>query len=568
MMLSMKYRLADPVPELISEKLAQFDTLSRQLLYNRGISEREVAESFLQPNYDTDLHDPFLMRDMETAVTRILKAIESGERIAIYSDYDCDGIPGAVVLHNFFTKIGHANLTNYIPHRHYEGFGFNKGAVEKLADDSVDLIITVDCGTTDHEALTAAKVAGIDVIVTDHHEIPEIEPDCLALLNPKVQDAYPFTELCGAGVAYKLVQGIIARGKFEIPKGWEKWLLDMVGVATIADMVPLTGENRVLAHYGLTVLRKSRRPGLQHLFRVTKGSQKYATEDDVGFTIGPRVNAASRMDTPEAAFHLLTTTDEAEAGEQAHALEQLNNERKGVVAAMSKELKKKVAAQNDLPAVLVFGNPDWRPSLVGLAANSLAEQHSRPAFIWGRDGNGVIKGSCRSEGSTSVLGLMRAVADDLLEHGGHHFSGGFSVSDQAIHTLSEKLNSAHAALGSDVQITEVPTADAVLTLEDITPKLLRELRSLAPYGVGNDKPLFLFTDIKPREVGVFGKTKEHTKLVFDTLTGPREAIQFFKLPEQYEKVPVVNEPLSLLAHVEESFFMGRPQTRLRIVDIV
>ncbi len=568
MMLSMIYRVADAIPDAIAEKLAPFDSLSQQLLHNRGFTSAEEAQPFLHPSYDTGLHDPFLMRDMEVAVERILSAVQAGERIAIYSDYDCDGIPGAVVLHDFFTKIGHDNLTNYIPHRHYEGFGFNTSAVEKLAADNVTLIITVDCGTTDHTALAAAKTAGLEVIVTDHHEIPETEPDCFALLNPKVADGYPFTELCGAGVAYKLVQATIEKGEFDLPPGWEKWLLDMVGVATIADMVPLTGENRVLAHYGLMVLRKSRRPGIQHLFRVTKGSQKYATEDDVGFTIGPRVNAASRMDTPEAAFQLLTTTDEGEAGAQAKALEQLNNERKGVVAGMSKELKKKVQAQETLPSVLVFGNPDWRPSLVGLAANSLAEQHNRPTFVWGRDGNGVIKGSCRSDGQTSVLALMRAVAAELLEHGGHQFSGGFSVSDQAIHTLGEKLNTAYVALGSEAAIDKTLVADSSLTLEDITPQLLQALRQLAPFGVGNEKPLFLFPDIAPREVGVFGKTKEHTKLVFDTVTGPREAIQFFKVPEQYDIEPKVEVPLSLLAHIEESFFMGRKQTRLRIVDIV
>ena len=342
----------------------------------------------------------------------------------------------------------------------------------------------------------------------------------------------------------------------------------MVGVATIADMVPLVDENRVLARYGLTVLRKSRRPGLQHLFQKTRASQQYATEEDVGFTIGPRVNAASRMDTPEDAFHLLSTTDEVEAGERVRHLEKLNNERKAQVAVMSKELNKRLKNTEELPAVIVMGNPDWRPSLVGLAANKVAEAHKRPAFVWGRDGNGIIKGSCRSDGSVSVVKLMETLHDDLLEYGGHHFSGGFSVPDDKIHTLGEALNAAHASLGAAAAIDEVLTADAELTLEQVGDSLIKTLEAASPFGTGNEAPLFLFKTVVPSEVTTFGKGNEHTKLLFDTKGGKLEAIHFFKQPSDFTKVPESLMELNLLAHVERSFFMGRFQTRLRIIDIV
>ncbi len=563
-----RYSLAAAVPDTVETELKAYSPLTRQLLYNRGIDTAAAAHEFLNPDYELGRHDSFLMPGMDDAVTRILKALKANEQITIYSDYDCDGIPGAVVLHDFFKAVGYEPFDNYIPHRHYEGFGLSVEAVEKLAKQGTKLIITIDCGTTDIEPVARATELGIDVIITDHHE-PGVElPQATAVVNPKIGTSYPFPELCGSGVIFKVTEALISKGKFDLKAGWEKWWLDMVGMATIADMVPLTGENRVLARFGLQVLRKSRRPGIQQLLRKVRANQQHLTEDDIGFTIGPRINAASRMDTPEDAFFMLAATDEAEAGARVEHLEGLNNERKGQVAAMSKKLHAQLDAVPELPAVLVFGNPDWRPSLVGLAAGKLAEQYKKPAFVWGRDGNGVIKGSCRSDGTVSVVELMNATPDSFTEFGGHHFSGGFSVKDERIHTLGKELNEVWLALGNQAVVEVERQIDAAITLADIGPALVRELAELAPFGVGNEKPLFKFENVVPSAVDAFGKTKEHTKLVFDTPTGKLEAIDFFKLPDDYSVTPKVGEELSLLAHLEESFFMGRKQIRLRIVDII
>ena len=268
----------------------------------------------------------------------------------------------------------------------------------------------------------------------------------MALINPKLDDGYPFPYLCGSGVVFKLVQAVIARGDFDLPVGYDKWLLDMVGVATIADIVPLIDENRVLAHYGIIVLRKSRRPGIRRLFQVAKGNQARATEDDVSFTVAPRINAASRMEAPETAFQLLTAVKDEEADEYVRRLEALNQKRKSSVAVISRKLNQQIKKLIELPPVLVFGNPEWLPSLVGLAAGNLAETHQRPAFVWGRDGNGVIKGSCRSGGTVSVIDLMTAVKDELIDYGGHHQAGGFSLEQARIHTLGEALSNACLAL--------------------------------------------------------------------------------------------------------------------------
>ncbi len=553
--------------------LGEYSPLIQQLLFTRGIHTTESARAFTEPNYDTDLHSPFLLTDMGKAVDRVLCALRENEHIVIYTDYDCDGIPGGVLLHDFFTAIGYTNFENYIPHRHHEGYGFNADSVLQFKERNTKLIITVDCGITDHEAVKKANELGIDVIVTDHHEPSDTLPPAYAVINPKRDGAYPFQGICGTAVAYKLVQAILEEGKksgqITLKDGMEKWWLDLVGLATIADMVPLIDENRVFARYGLQVLRKSKRPGLQHLLRKAGGSQRHLTEDDIGFTIAPRINASSRMDTPEDAFHMLRTRDEGEAGAHVLHLEKLNNERKGVVASMVKEAKKRMSALVELPYVIVMGNPEWRPSLVGLVANSLAEEFNRPTFLWGRDGKGIIKGSCRSEGTVSIVRIMEATPSSFLTFGGHHASGGFSVSHEQIHTLPEALMSAYESLGAGLFIEGVgQNIDARITLLDINDTLLRSLDSLAPFGMGNPKPLFEIRDAVPSEVQVFGKTQNHTKLKFKTERGRFDAICFFKLPTEFSIVPEAGKPLTLLAHIERSFFMGRLETRLRIVDIL
>lgn len=571
MKLSQVYRLADPVDTSASEALSMHDPLTQQLLFARGIVTKESADRFLNPQYDTDLHDPFLFTDMEKAVERILMAIRENEHIVVYTDYDCDGIPGGVILHDFFTAIGYDNFENYIPHRHHEGYGFSASTVPRFVASGATLLITVDCGITDHTATQKAQESGIDVIITDHHEPSDTLPSAYAIVNPKRDDAYPFKGLCGSGVAFKLAQAVLIRGReagtITLKEGMEKWWLDMVGLATIADMVPLVDENRVLATYGLSVLRKSPRPGLAHLLRKAGSNQRFLTEDDIGFTIAPRINAASRMDDPEDAFHMLRSKDEAIAGAKAMHLEKLNNERKGVVAGMVKEAKHRMETWTEIPPVIVLGNPGWRPSLVGLVANTLAETYGRPAFLWGRDGNGIIKGSCRSDGIISTLRLMEGTPESFIHFGGHHFSGGFAILDTMLPVLQDALVRVREEFGDSLMTELVTTIDAELTLHEVTHSLIRTLGTLAPYGEGNPKPLFRFHGVVPESVQVFGKAKDHTKMRFMSGIGSIDAIAFFRIPEQFAILPEAGKPVTLIAHIEESYFMGKKEVRLRIVDI-
>ncbi len=569
---SLLYRLAPRLQDDGATIQPALTALVRQLLYARGVVSADAVETFLVPQY-ASLHDPFLMTDMERAVTRILSAMANDEHIAVFSDYDCDGIPGGVLLHDFLVAIGFHNFENYIPHRHTEGYGLTVEAIDTLHARGAHVIITVDCGITDVAPAARAREHGIDLIITDHHEVGLMLPDAFAILNPKRDDAYPFKGLCGTAVAFKLVQALILRGtqsgQLSVAPGVEKWLLDVVGIATIADRVPLIDESRVLAHFGLKVLRKTRRPGLQHLFRATRLSQQHLTEDDVGFTIGPRINAASRMDTPEDAFAMLASRDEAIAGVHAHHLERLNNERKGVVAAMVKEAKRRMALMTTISPIVVMGDPQWRPSLVGLVANTMVETYNRPVFLWGRDGRDIIKGSCRSDGTMSVVSLMHEVRDVFIEYGGHHASGGFSVQAHAIHTFDARLNGAYTQIESRVPSVEREVVvDAVLSLNDISPQCVHDVMTLAPFGEGNPKPLFAFPAVVPESVVVFGKGREHLKASFRTARGAREAIAFFSQHDSFSIPLIAQTPVTLIAHIEQSYFMNRPSVRLRIIDVL
>jgi single-stranded-DNA-specific exonuclease len=561
------------------DALSGHSDLLAHLLFHRGLADRASAERFLNPDYERDTNDPLLLKDADKAADRIIKAIKNGEKIAIYADYDADGIPGAAMFHDFFKRIGFKDFIIYIPHRHHEGFGLNEEAVASLAEQGVKLIVTVDCGISDTAAVKRANEIGMDVIITDHHEPPPELPPAFAVVDHKRTDCvYPDNNLCGTGVAFKLIQAILAKDRFGLKKGMEKWLLDLVGLATLSDMVPLTGENRVFAHYGLAVLRKSRRKGLKQLFSRLRMAQGYVTEDDVTFMIAPRINAASRMGVPMDAFDLLTADNDADAAARVERLDRVNDERKGVVASLVKEVKKTVRSRHGavMPQVIVLGNPAWRPSLLGLAANSCVEEFHRPVFLWGRDGDSRFKGSCRSEGKTHVVELMREVVPGVLtEFGGHHHSGGFTVSDEAIHYLEQRLNESAERLnsgsgkGNEPAGSEDDMIDAELSLKDIDSRLYDDISKLAPFGIGNPKPVFLFKKVSPASVRRFGKGSEHIELVFNKENGGKiSAISFFGVTNDWASVVQAGKPLDLVASLEKSMFRNTPELRLRIIDVI
>lgn len=556
--------------------------LLRQLLAGRNLASHDEAERFLVPDYERDLHDPFLMKDMDRAVERILKAVGSGEKIAIYADYDADGVPGATIISSFFNQIGFKNFLVYIPDRHLEAYGLNDLALGALAGKGVKLVITVDCGITDIGSVAEANRLGLEVIITDHHLAPDVLPEAYAIVNPKRKgDEYPYKMLAGAGVAFKLVQALLSQVRnfssfthllagsdadknfspATVSAGWEKWLLDLVAIATVSDMVPLTGENRALVHFGLKVLRRTPRAGLRALAQVLRLDLRFITEDDIGFSIGPRLNSASRMSHGDEAYALLTATDEVEARRLAYHLESKNKERRAAVSKILESIGDGVSSN-----VLVLGNPAWSLGVLGLAASRLVEERRQPVFLWGKNGNGTLKGSCRSDGTVNIVELMK-LADELggglfANYGGHAQAGGFAIAPERLAELEPSLNAAYA------ELEKLPSAgtdlfyDLELPWDIISHDTHSVLDRLAPFGVDNHKPVFYFPKLPLAGKKFFGNGTRHLELAFPHADlGTVKAIKFFA-PDILPK----SSSVDLLATLEKSFFRSRPELRLRIVD--
>ncbi len=554
------------------------------LLTMRGLSAID-ADDFLHPQY-TNIGNPTDMKDMDKSVERVYNAIAKGEKIAIYADYDCDGIPGAVVLSDMFDIIGFTNYVVYIPDRHKEGYGLHIPAVDSLVSQGVTLIITIDVGITAVDQAKYCKEKGIDLIITDHHlplekilkdkknKDTQIIPDAYAVINPKqTGNNYPDDMLCGSGVIFTFVRGFLDkyRAEYNVPVGWEKWLLDMVAIATLSDMVPLLKENRTLAYYGLQVLKKTRRPGLQLLLQKAGVDMAHIVEDDVTFTLAPRLNAASRMDTPMTAFKLLKTKNAKEAVEFSTHLEGLNTERKTKVASIMKEVKKVLKQKEEQP-VIVIGNPNWNIGVLGLVASKIVDEHDKTVFVWGRDEFGIIKGSCRSNGTCHLVSIMSAApAGTFVAFGGHEGAGGFSVSNDAIHTLADVLNSVHSSAVIEVNVDKDSAQTLEVTLPIVTNEVYRAIQNFAPFGVANEKPLFVFKRVLIETAKEFGKDKNHLEIVVshnnDGKTTKIKAIAFFKTTNDFEQKLVPGMYIDMSAYIEESRYMGKVEMRLRIVDI-
>lgn len=652
----------------------------KYLQENLGLNESEF-ENFLFPDFEKTILSGKAIHDMERAVERILRAIEKGERICVYGDYDCDGVPGTALLRDFFEKINYHNVIYYIPHRHTEGYGLNKTAIskihsgnfeEEIADGEVvidanistdditsekigkeeyqetdktglnnscleknelekkreekekveeregknkstsfkggektKLLITIDLGTTNIEEIDFANELGIDVIITDHHlplenEDGQILPKAYAIINNKKNNCnYTNKDLCGSGTLFKLVTEILEnlrnifetkeKNKYEkvgikLPqKGYEKWLLDLVAIATIADMVPLTHENRTLSIYGLYVLSKTNRVGLQTLFKNAKTDLVKVNETDIAFTIAPRINSASRMAHPKIALSMFSQNLEEGIG-AAHELEELNTSRKettkNIVKKIYKILDERIenSKEKKLPEIVVIGSSDWNAGILGILASKVLEKYNVNVFVFGQDESDEkkFKGSCRSRGDIHLVKLMTATKEMFLHFGGHELAGGFSLSFENLHLLETELNKniKHARIEN---LTKQKKEDSKnnfikISLHEISNDLLNALNLIGPFGVGNPKPIFKIENVLETRSDRFGKSKEHLKL---KLTGVNfsknsyskkieiEAIKFFVEKEEEEKILELHKNRELFFEIEPGWMSGNP--RLRII---
>ncbi|MDR0591368.1 MAG: single-stranded-DNA-specific exonuclease RecJ [Candidatus Nomurabacteria bacterium] len=484
------------------------DDILASILAGRGLAG-EVAEQFLHPDYGS-VHDPFLLPDMHQAVDRIKQALDKQEAVVIYGDYDIDGITATAILLDGLTKMS-LKVDAYTPNRFTEGYGLNVDAIKALAKTDAKLVITVDCGSLSHEEIKLANELGLDVIVTDHHAVADDLPQAIAVVNPHREDnQYPFADLAGCGVAFKLVQALQTE-LVGLPKGQEKWLLDLVALGTVCDIVPLVGENRVLTYWGIEVMKKTRHLGLKALMAVTKMSPVEVDSRKIGFVLGPRLNAAGRLDTAQHALELLTTTSSKLALELANRLDGLNRERRIEQDRIFAEAAQQLEGCKD--DVLVVGDGSWNEGVIGIVASKLMEKYDKPTFVLSM-GEQESKGSGRSFGDFNMAEAIDATRSLLLRGGGHAAAGGVTLKTSKVDEWRAALGDFYRSLKLKDQKKYLLASEDIRlsSLEGVDISLVDKLAQLEPFGMGNEKPVFHLEDVQARFVDKIGKGGDHLKL--------------------------------------------------------
>lgn len=552
---------------------ADVPVMLAQLLINRGCTSMEDAEVFLHPDFTAHIHDPMRFSAMGKAVERICRAISAGEKIRVFGDYDVDGISAVAVFLSLFRALQVPSVDSYIPDRYAEGYGLNSAAVDAFGKEGVSLLITCDCGTSNAAEIVRARKKGMDVIIVDHHKKAEVVPEAFAILNPAFDDEpYPFPKLCSTAVAYKVATAVLHKLQYgkdmlatPLPVGWEKWLLDLVALATVADLMPLSGENRALVKYGLVVLKMTRRPGLAALFASMTGDRQRLTTATIGYQIAPRLNAAGRIKHATAALELLMTDDTAEARRLAAELDQTNGERQGLTERLFAEALEQVP-KDPLPTLLAVVGNDWPSGVVGLVAGRLKERFHRPSLAIGLAG-GKLTGSGRSVTGFDITRALAEASKHLAHYGGHPLACGFTlVSVNALEPfLAAMQRSAQRELaGRD--LTPVLLIDAQTTFAVADGKLVETAQRLEPFGMANVEPVFATRDCTIRALERVGMDGKHLRLLLDDGSATRSAIGF----SMGERAPTfaVGDRVAVAYHLSFNEWNGSRQLQLRLVDLV
>lgn len=505
-----RWKLHPPVPGEFLAKLDAYPALLVQLLYNRGITDSAQIEPFLRADRRL-LLNPFSLPDMDKASARIYQALLSGEKIAVYGDFDADGICGTALLVQGLSLLG-GRVVPYIPHRLEEGHGLNHTALERLRQQGVTLVITVDCGITSFSEVERAKKAGLDIIITDHHSPPSQLPRALAVLDPKrAECAYPFPELAGVGVAFKLLQGL-----FQI-LGRENQLdkfLDLVAVGTVADMTPLVAENRYLVKQGLKVLNETERIGLQQLVSRAGLHLGGINVEDISWILGPRLNAAGRLEHAITSYNLLMTHSPEEAQSLARELEQKNAQRQKLVGEVLAQAREQLWGKGGDSLLLLVKGEDFPPGVVGLVASRLAEEFYRPAIVLQVSGKRV-RGSARSIPEFDIIAALLDCQELLSRAGGHPRAAGFSLPAENLTILEQRLLQRAQAQLAHLDLRPELVIDAEISLSSLSEELLQLVERLAPFGQGNPPPAFLSREVRVLECRSVGSKGEHLKMKFE-----------------------------------------------------
>ncbi|AJA06337.1 single-stranded DNA exonuclease RecJ [Candidatus Nanosynbacter lyticus] len=512
-------------------------SLFEKILVARGLTTRVAREAFLRPDYAAVKHDPFLLPDMEKAVARLKQAREQGEKIVIYGDYDIDGLSATALLLDAFGKFGFEDVDAFIPNRFVEGYGMTMGAVDKVRDMGADLIVTVDTGSLCHAEIAYATSLGIDTVVTDHHNVAETPPPSVAAVNPKFSGhSYPFRDLCGAGVAFKLVQALQTELD-GLSDGYEKWLLDLVALGTVCDIVTLADENRANVYWGLEVLKKQQRPGLKALMAVAGIEPEQVNARHLGFGLGPRMNAAGRLETAQHALDMLVAHDGLAALEASEKLEELNIKRRSIQDAIFEEAcvqAEKLA--ND--RVLVVSSDGWNHGVIGIVASKLVEKYKKPVFIIGERGEEAT-GSARSFGDFSAADAVRAADDIIIKGGGHGAAAGVTLETEKIGDFRCRVNEFYDSL----QLTNqerylLPKSDVEIDdFSEINEELVENLAKMEPFGNGNPEPVLKITRGSVLSVRRMGADGQHVKLALRDKNGKVLQMLAFNAPEEFFREP-------------------------------
>ena len=512
-------------------------TLFERILTARGLTTRAARQAFLQPDYIAVKHDPFLLPDMKKAVARLKQAREQGEKIVIYGDYDIDGLSATALLLDAFGKFGFEDVDAFIPNRFVEGYGMTMGAVDKVCDMGADLIVTVDTGSLCHTEIAYAASLGIDTVVTDHHNVAETPPPSVAAVNPKFPGhTYPFRDLCGAGVAFKLVQALQTELD-GLPDGYEKWLLDLVALGTVCDIVTLADENRANVYWGLEVLKKQQRPGLKALMAVAGIEPEQVNARHLGFGLGPRMNAAGRLETAQHALDMLTARDGLAALEASEKLEELNTKRRSIQDAIFEEACQQAEElAND--RVLVVSSGGWNHGVIGIVASKLVEKYKKPVFIIGERGEEAT-GSARSFGDFSAADAVRAADDIIIKGGGHGAAAGVTLATEKIGDFRRRVNEFYDSL----QLTNqerylLPRADVEIDdFSEINEELVENLAKMEPFGNGNPEPVLKIARASVLSMRRMGADGQHVKLALRDKNGKVLQMLAFNAPEEFFREP-------------------------------
>lgn len=526
-----------------------------QVLSARGISPEE-SPAFLEPRLE-DLNDPFLMRDMDKAVERIITAMKESQKIMVHGDYDVDGVTSLSLLYRNLTSIG-LNVIPYIPDRFTEGYGLSSQGIEKAKEEGISLIITVDCGITALEEIEMARKYGIDVIVTDHHEPRETLPEATAIINPKVDD-YPFKDLAGVGVAFKLLEALYR--KLSLNLNHLYWDLDLVALGTVADIVPLVKENRVFVHFGLKILEKSKKAGIKSLKSVT-GLNGKVEPWHISFILAPRLNAAGRLNHAIEAFKLLSTRDGLEALQLARELDRTNKERQGIERKILSEAEKMVRRMDlDKDWVIVLGSEDWHEGVIGIVASKLVEQYNRPTILLSFTG-GIGKGSGRSIQNFNLFNALLDLEKYLLSFGGHKMAAGLRLEKENLQDFRRALNKlAKERLKKEYFEPEL-YIDGEIRLSDINQDILSVYRKLSPFGMGNPQPVFVAKNVTVKN-DIRVMKDRHISFTLKQAQIERRAIAFDAMDKR--EIIQSGKPLNFAVQVSENNRNG--EIEFKVLDV-